>query len=438
MCSCKNTRELEFIEFLKELFKNLFDLEWWMELFGIDDPSGYVFEAVDSNRLNGVTVTAYTKDRWTDDFGETQEEVVVWDAEEYDQRNPLVSDIYGTYAWDVPEGQWSVKYEKDGYETAWSEWLPVPPPQTEINIGMVSYEAPAVSSVNADEDGVTVTFTKYMDPSTVSIDVVSAGSGVSGKVTPLNEEKNSLTGEVYASVYRFEAEEKLSENSVHVSVPASAESYAGTNMQSEYSSAAEVKVALTGFSVDREIQLKAGDTLTVPVQALPKKIGAGQTVETVSNSPSIISVANSVQTNEEGVAMLTVTGELPGKGVFTCKSPDSDVAVSFIVTVLKENQSVDTCANGHEYQNGLCIRCGEADPEYLCFAVDSTVPAGSSWYVAQYEQNGKMVRIIASGNTAAGQKYVVVGKTEEYEGLKLKCFFVDPETYEPVGEARAS
>lgn len=136
--------------------------------------------------------------------------------------------------------------------------------------------------------------------------------------------------------------------------------------------------------------------------------------------------------------MLTVTGELPGKGVFTCKSPDSDVAVSFIVTVLKENQSVDTCADGHEYQNGLCIRCGEADPEYLCFAVDSTVPEGSSWYVAQYEQNGKMVRIIASGNTAAGQKYVVVGKTEEYEGLKLKCFFVDPETYEPVGEARAS
>ena len=54
------------------------------------------------------------------------------------------------YAWDVPEGWWRVKYEKSGYETVWSEWLPVPPPQTNVNIGMVK-GAVYFGDVNEDE-----------------------------------------------------------------------------------------------------------------------------------------------------------------------------------------------------------------------------------------------------------------------------------------------
>ena len=36
----------------------------------------------------------------------------MWDASEYDQENPLVTDEAGSYAWDVPEGYWQVKAEK--------------------------------------------------------------------------------------------------------------------------------------------------------------------------------------------------------------------------------------------------------------------------------------------------------------------------------------
>lgn len=57
-------------------------------------------------------------------------------ASEYLQLNPLVSAEDGTYAWDVPEGLWQVKAEKEGYESVSSEWLPVPPPQTEVNLAM--------------------------------------------------------------------------------------------------------------------------------------------------------------------------------------------------------------------------------------------------------------------------------------------------------------
>ena len=46
------------------------------------------------------------------------------------------------------------KYEKEGYETTWSEWLPVPPPQTEVNIGMVCLNAAVtmLGDVDLDED----------------------------------------------------------------------------------------------------------------------------------------------------------------------------------------------------------------------------------------------------------------------------------------------
>ncbi len=93
------------------------------------DPSGYVYDADSLERLSGVTVTLYYK--------ETEGSApVLWDASEYLQLNPLTTAADGTYAWDVPEGLWQVKAEKEGYVTTSSEWLPVPPPQTEVNLAM--------------------------------------------------------------------------------------------------------------------------------------------------------------------------------------------------------------------------------------------------------------------------------------------------------------
>ena len=109
------------------------------------DPSGYVYDVVTNERLQGVTATAYCieyddTDTFWDSVPAKTEYGEVWDALAYNQANPLTTDAEGRYAWDVPEGWWRVKYEKDGYETTWSEWLPVPPPQTEVNIGMTPLE----------------------------------------------------------------------------------------------------------------------------------------------------------------------------------------------------------------------------------------------------------------------------------------------------------
>ena len=117
------------------------DISW------IIDPAGYVYDAATKEALQGVTTTAY----WIElDPEVTAEEYeafwatppaedeygALWQAEEWGQKNPLQTDQDGYYQWDVPEGWWRVQYEKEGYETAWSDWLPVPPPQTDVNIAL--------------------------------------------------------------------------------------------------------------------------------------------------------------------------------------------------------------------------------------------------------------------------------------------------------------
>ena len=85
----------------------------------IRDPSGYVYEAVPSNRLQGVTATCYYKEMVEDMYGELHENIVLWNAAEYAQENPLFTDEQGMYAWDVPQGLWQVKFEKEGYQTTY-------------------------------------------------------------------------------------------------------------------------------------------------------------------------------------------------------------------------------------------------------------------------------------------------------------------------------
>ena len=131
----------------------LFSFKWAI------DPSGYVYDEVTKARLPGVTVTAYwipyddAVDNFWDAVPSDDEYGQRWDASEYSQLNSLITDAEGRYAWDVPEGWWRVEYVLEGYETTWSEWLPVPPPQTEVNIGLTPLNVPTVRYGDANGDG---------------------------------------------------------------------------------------------------------------------------------------------------------------------------------------------------------------------------------------------------------------------------------------------
>ena len=108
------------------------------EILTAVDPSGIVYDADSKKPIYGATVTIYYKE----DLGDKN--AALWDAAEYDQQNPITTDEDGFYAWDVPAGYWQVKAECDGYETSYSDWLPVPPPQLEVNIPLKKINVPHV------------------------------------------------------------------------------------------------------------------------------------------------------------------------------------------------------------------------------------------------------------------------------------------------------
>jgi RHS repeat-associated protein len=219
----------------------------------LPDPSGFVYEAVASNRLPGVTVTAFSGGSGSPSK---------WDAEQYDQANPLTTDENGLYAWDVPFGQWQVKAEKAGYETACSEWLPVPPPQTEVNIGMVSKAAPRVLEVKAFEYFIRITFDKYMDISTLEKEAVWM-TGYSGDIDlafPNAEADPANPDAVYASVVRIVPRAGTFPRgaSLNVYVAAGAKSYAGVPMGGGYKDSVAVPGESDAGTLTPDTQPPAG------------------------------------------------------------------------------------------------------------------------------------------------------------------------------------
>ncbi len=133
--------------FTEQLMILLVDFRWAI------DPSGYVYDLTTGEKLHGAIVTAYwvPYDGTDAAYWDTKpgEEVygVPWDASEFSQLNPLTTDVSGWYSWDVPEGWWRVRCEMPGYETTWSEWLPVPPPQMEVHIGMTALPQQTIDPV---------------------------------------------------------------------------------------------------------------------------------------------------------------------------------------------------------------------------------------------------------------------------------------------------
>ena len=239
------------------------------------DPSGYVYEAVTTNRLEGVTATAY----WKEDESSKSE---MWNAEEWQQANPLTTDINGLYSWDVPEGLWQVKYEKDGYETQTSDWLPVPPPQTDVNIGLVSKATPKVEVATLNSNSLTVTFDKYMKPETVNN--VTIGSHT--YTIDYNKNETAPDGTIYAKTYTFKLNEPVSDGErVAVSIK-DAESYADVKMAA-YSETLSISNETPTLSylveIDNVLEDKDNKKISADYTNLTEKIQAFDAICAVYN-----------------------------------------------------------------------------------------------------------------------------------------------------------
>lgn len=289
------------------------------------DPSGFVYEAVPDNRVEGVQATIYYKETTYDMYGDPHEETVLWDAAEYAQQNPLFTDEQGLYQWDVPQGLWQVKFEKDGYLTTYSEWLPVPPPQLEVNIGIVQNKQPEVTEARAYEEGVEVQFDKYMNLSTLTTDnihVSANGEKLDGEIIMVdsaladeNASEDDSDATRYASRIRFVPARKLSATTgeIRLTVSRNVLSYAGIPMTETYSQVLDVEKEVQEIVAD-DIKVLYGGSRSLTVFALPYEAAVGRTLR-IANSTDIIASLDtaSVVFDDEGKAVVNIKGDLPGR-----------------------------------------------------------------------------------------------------------------------------
>lgn len=113
----------------------------------VAEPFGYINDAVSKKPIAGATVSAYyipydgtaaffNKEPDSNNYGE------LWDAKEYEQLNPQITDETGAYAWDMPKGWYRIKCEKDEYHTYWSDWTAVNPLGITSNISLKPINIP--------------------------------------------------------------------------------------------------------------------------------------------------------------------------------------------------------------------------------------------------------------------------------------------------------
>ncbi len=239
--------------------------ESWVKLFGkecadkmvhemwpknnyhfIIDPSGYVYEGVQSNRIESVTAMVYEV---AEDGTRT-----LWDAQEYEQENPYVTGEDGMYEWMVPQGRWSVTFEKTGYDSyttgeadgygavkAGDTWyMPVSPEQLNVNINLMRSNAPTVESVKTDGKAVFLVFDQYMNTTTLTdqtIEIWAAGRKVAvlqEDITYPDAEHND--GILYARTVKIRLPKEIDMTELSAFVHAEVQSYTGKTMEAGYRS----------------------------------------------------------------------------------------------------------------------------------------------------------------------------------------------------------
>lgn len=355
------------------------------------DPSGYVYEAIPKNRVEGVQASIYYKETKEDMYGDPYEEVILWNAEKYAQKNPLFTDENGMYRWDVPQGLWQVKFEKDGYQTAYSEWLPVPPPQLDVNIGIVQNKQPEVTEARAYEEGVEVQFDKFMDLSTLTtnnIYVTANGEKLNGEILFVDSEladeyasEDDADAVRYASRVRFVPEEKLSATTgeIRVTVSRNVLSYAGIPMTETFSQVLDVEKEVQVVYAD-DVKVLYGGEKEVTVYAMPYEAAIGRKLH-IANSSDLIASIDITETtlDEEGKAVVTVKGDLPGRAQLTFTIDDVTAtgvcAVDVVTEIITAEAPKSSRASGTAVYRGTKVELtSESKNATIYFTTDGSCP----------------------------------------------------------------
>ena len=303
------------------------------------------------------------------------------------------------YRWDVPQGEWQVKFEKEGYETTYSGWLPVPPPQLDVNIAMTQLAQPEVNGAKAFDQGVEIEFDKYMMPESLTTDNIIVQKNkqpIEGTIVLLDEEKADEGKKTvsYASKIRFEVpegQELTSTDKIQLTIKKAVKSYAGVSMEEDYSQEFDVLPIVREIVADaEEINVTYGGERKLTVAAKPADAAKGKKLTVESLSESIVKIVKTddkplvLELDQNGQAELSVTGELPGSTVLAFTMKDSDVKGQIKVNV-KDAADLITLAptanrlSGAEVYSGDQITLtSETTGAKIYYTLDGSDPSTSS------------------------------------------------------------
>ena len=334
----------------------------------IVDPSGYVYEGIEDNRVEGVTATIYYKEN------ESATEQL-WDATEFGQENPLTTDAAGLYMWNVPQGLWQVRFQKEGYQPTQTEWLPVPPPQLEITVPMTQTAVPAVTETAAYADAVSIRFSQYMQMSTLSgIAVQQNGTDVAGTLEITDGEGDLARG------VRFIPANKLTAATVQLTVPAAAANYAGATLAAPYTATLDVQHTIEGLMVQTDAVLEVGRYGYLTVTAYPAVAVQGKTLR-VSTASSIVALSETDEAltfNKDGQCLVPLFGVLPGEAEVICGIGDlvasANVTVKYHI-VEQVTMPIATLSSGAEVPEGTTLELYTSTPgAVIYYTTDGSCP----------------------------------------------------------------
>lgn len=398
------------------------------------DPSGYVYEAVSSNRLAGVTATTYYKEVIEDEGGNIIENIIKWDAENYDQQNPLLTDEDGMYRWDVPRGLWQVKFEKQGYITTYSDWLPVPPPQLEINIPMTQTKQPSVINVAATPASILITFDKYMRPATLTTDnitVLQNDQPVEGSIQLLDEELAFEGAELsYATQVLFVPVQPFTATSIQLNISESVQSYAGICMEAPYTQSLALEQPITQLTVQSILAMTEGEQTQLIVAAQPVNAAIGKQVNASLLSSLIAQVDSSTYTfDAQGHAVITIDAFVPGSTTLNLSTERNSVHASTFLQINAE-QAMPTIVDVEFItldQSKLTLEKGESlFINASVFPLNATDPS-----ITWTSDNPSIVAVMEDGEVTA-LNYGTAVITAQSGDVKQTCVISVPQPYVPT------
>lgn len=303
------------------------------------DPSGYVYEAVKSSRLEDVTAEVWYSAS-ADGAG-----AVPWDAESYEQVNPQPTDGDGVFGWYTPVGFYQVRFTKAGYEEARTEWMAVPPVRTGLEIGLRTTEKPQVESARAYTDCMELTFSQYMDASDASLaELTATGLGEDCTFEWVGPEEGA-DGRQVAKALRIKSAKALETGSTVELSLTGAVNYAGIPMDGWNSGqlAVATRAAELKLNVEQGYSLVTGQSCEVSayVRDASGQPLAGQLVVANVGSSVVAGLGGGLETanaetDANGVARFALSGEAPGMTDLTVTVADSLLAKTVDVRVADE------------------------------------------------------------------------------------------------------